>query len=132
MRVSTLVAMRELLHRRVLQQVAAGAGHHRLHHVAVLGRDGQDDHACERGLLEDPARGLDARDARHVQVHHDHVRRQLRGQLHAVLAVRRLAHHVQLLGLQQVAEAAPEELVVVDQDYADLVGLGRVIDRHPA
>ena len=70
-------AAHQLLDRRVLQQVAAGAGQDRVHHVAVLVGDRQHDDARERRDRRDLPRRLDAAHPRHVQVHDDDVGREL-------------------------------------------------------
>ena len=70
----------QLVDRRVLEQVAAGAGQDRVHHVGVLVGDREHEHARQRRDHRDLARRLDAADPRHVQVHHDDVGRDLADQ----------------------------------------------------
>ena len=63
----------QLVDGRVLQQVAARAGHDGVHHVIVVHRDWEDDDARVRRDARQLARRLDAGEARHVQVHDDDV-----------------------------------------------------------
>ena len=69
----------QILDRRVLEQVAARAREDRVHHVLLLVRDREHDHAGQRRVAADVARGLDAGHPRHVQVHDDDVGRRARG-----------------------------------------------------
>ena len=82
-------ALHQLGDRRVLQEVAARAGEDRVHHVAVLIRDRQHEHARQRRDHRDLAGRLDAADARHVEIHHDDVGRELADGVERVGAVRR-------------------------------------------
>ena len=63
-------------------------------------------------------RRLDAGDARHVQVHDDDVGRQLADEAQRRLAVVRLSGHLEALLLEEAAQPAPEEIVVVDEKHA--------------
>ena len=71
-----LDAGEELVDRRLLEQVAAGARHDRVHHVGVLVGRRQHENARERCGHRDLRRRLDAADPGHVHVHHDDVRGQ--------------------------------------------------------
>ena len=62
-----------------------------------------------------PGRGLGAADAWHVQVHHDHVGCEHAELRQRVVAGLRLPDHVDPLALEQAAETAPEQVVVIDQ-----------------
>ena len=70
-------AREQLVDRRVLQQVAAGAGQDRLQHVAVLVGDREHEHPRQGRDHRDLPGRLDAADPRHVEVHDDDVRRDL-------------------------------------------------------
>jgi hypothetical protein len=115
-------ARHDALDRRVLEQVAAGSGDDRVHHVRVLVRDGEDDHAGQRRLGGDVPGRLDPAHLRHVQIHDDDVRSCLPNEPYCLEAVGRLAEHLDArLLLEQVPEARPEEIVVVDEDDAYVV-----------
>jgi hypothetical protein len=107
--------LHQLLDGGVLHQVAAGPREDRVHHVLVLVGDRQDDDAGQRGLARHLTRRFDARHPWHVQVHHDHVRRELAHHAHGLHPVARLADDLHGLLLEQVPQAGPKEVVVVDQ-----------------
>ena len=108
----------QLVDRRVLEQVAAGAGDDRVHHVGVLVRDRQHEHAGQRREHRDLPRRLDAADPRHVQVHDDDVGRDLADGAQRLGAVVALADHLDALLLEQVAQPGPEQVVVVHEQDA--------------
>ena len=118
----------QILDRRVLQQVAARAGEDRVHHVLFLVGDREHDHARQRRVTADVARGLDAGHPRHVEIHDDDVGRREADVLQRLRAGRRLGDDLHALLLEQVPEPRPEEVVVVDEQHADRV-LGCVLDR---
>ena len=106
--------------RGVLQQVAARAGEDRVHHVVVLVGDRQHEHPRQRRDHRDLPGRLDAADARHVQVHDDDVGRELAHRFERVGAVVALAHDLDLLVVEQVAQPRAKEVVVVhEQDARD-------------
>ena len=100
-----LEPLHQLLDRRVLEQVAAGAGEDRVHHVLLLVRDREHDHARERRVAADVPRRLDAGHAGHVQIHHDDVGRGLAHVLQRLRARRGLGDDVDALLLEQVSQA---------------------------
>ena len=68
-----------------------------------------------RPLGEDRPRGLGAVQTRHVEVHRDHVGRELGGEPHGFEAVLRLAAHLEVrVGVQQARHGATHERGVVD------------------
>ena len=107
----------------VLQQVAAGAGHDGVHHVVVVDGDGQHDDAGPRRDARHLARRLDAGEPRHLQVHDDDVRRELADEAQRVAAVVGLSDDLEALFLEQAPQAAAEEVVVVDEQDAQLLEL---------
>ena len=74
-------------------------------------------------IAGDVAGRVDAAHARHVQVHDDDVGSELAHDPHGLGAARRLADDLDSLLLEQVAEACPEQVVVVDDQHAERVGL---------
>ena len=125
---AALDAAHQLLDRRVLEQVAARAGEDRVHHVVVLVGDRQHEDARERRDRRDLPRRLDAAHARHVQVHDDDVRRELAHEPERLVAVGRLADDLDALLLEQVAQAGPEQVVVVDEQDAQRSSLSPSLD----
>ena len=110
--------LQQLGDRRVLQEVAARTGEDRVHHVCVLVGDRQHEHAGQRRDHRDLTGRLDAADPRHVEIHHDHVRRQLANGSKSVRSVDALARDLHALLLEQVAQPRAEEVVVVDEENA--------------
>ena len=88
--------------------------------LVVLGEAGQGDHLRAIGCCPDLARGLDAVQPRHDQVHQHDVRSQGLRQPDALVAVAGLAHdrHVGLQ-LEEGAQALPHHLVIVHDQEAD-------------
>ena len=65
-------------------------------------------------IARDGAGGLDAVQARHADVHEHHVGAQALGKLHRLIAVARLAHHLDaVVGRQDHAEAAAHQVLIV-------------------
>src|SRR6185437_1125312 len=101
-----------------LEQVTAGAGAQRGEDRVVVVEHGQHEHLDVRTVRHDATGGLDAVQPRHVQVHDDHVRLGLPGQLDGLgpagggpgeLGVRAVG--------QQGGQAVAEQRVIVgDQD----------------
>ena len=85
---------------------------------------GEHDDACLGALLDDASGGLDAVDLRHRHVHEDHVRLELLGQVHRLLAVRCLPDHVEALVEHGSLQRLPEHPVVVGEQQSD--GFGHV------
>ncbi len=104
----------------VLVDVPGGAGPQRGDHGAVLGEAGDDEDPGPAALLLERAQRLDAVDAGHLEVHQDHVGVERAGPGDALGAVGGLADHLDVvLHLQEGAQAAADDLVVVDQQDAD-------------
>ena len=105
--------------------------------VFVLVGDRQHEHARQRGHGRDLLDRLDPRHSRHVQVHHDHVRRDLAHQPDGVGSVIGFAGDLHAALLEEVAQAGAEQVVVVDEQNADarrfgfLGGLSGLAHRPP-
>ena len=68
------------------------------------------------GESRHPPRRLDAADARHENVHQDHLGAELLGEPDGLVAVLRLAHHIDpVLLFEQRAQPFAHDLVIVDQ-----------------
>ena len=74
-------------------------------------------------IARELARGLHAGQARHVQVHDDDVGRELAHEPQRRLAVVGLAGHLEALLLEQAAQTASEEVVVVDEKHPQVLEL---------
>ena len=75
------------------------------------------------------ARRLDAAHARHVEIHHDDVGRELAHDAHRLVSAGSFADDLHSLLLEQVAEARAEQVVVVDDEHTErlcLPPLGRL------
>ena len=90
-----------------LEQVAAGTGAHRGEHrlVVVVHRQHEDGHVRRR--IDDPARRLDAVDARHVHVHQHHVGLRDRDRRDDLVAARRLADNLDVVRRSPAAPCSP-------------------------
>ena len=73
-------------------------------------------HARQGGVARDPAGRLDAVQARHPDVHEQHVRRAPLGEAHGLVSVGSLSHDLDVvLGIEQGSEPGPDEFLVVSQ-----------------
>jgi hypothetical protein len=100
----------------VLYQKAGRARAEAVEDVLVQLERGQDDHvhAVQAGLCGDPAGRLDAVQARHPDVHQQHVGLLLDGQPHRRVAVRHRTHDADVvLRVQQRREPGPDQLLVI-------------------
>ena len=88
----------------------------RVEHLVLAGRDREHQYARIRIAVDDLRDRLDAAHDRHRQVHHDDVGLELGGERNGGPAVCRLARDLEPLALEQPAEPAPEERVVVYQE----------------
>ena len=104
----------QLVDRRVLQQVAAGAGEDRVHHVGVEIGDRQHDDARERREHRDLAGRLDAVHPRHVQIHQHDLGSEIPHLPQRLGAAVRLAGDQHALLLEQAAQPRAKQVVVVD------------------
>jgi hypothetical protein len=112
----------QILRLGVLEQEAARAGPQRLVDVIVGLERGQDDdlHPGQGAVRGDPAGGLEAIDPGHPDVHQDHVGALGARQLHRLLAVDRLADHLDVsVRLEQHPEAGPDQRLVVGEEHPD-------------
>ena len=118
----------QVLDRRVLEQVAAGAGEDRVEHVAVLVGDRQHEHPGQRRDARDLPGRLDAGHPRHVQVHHDDVGGELADHRAPRPPSAASPTTYDPLLLEQVAQTCAKEVVVVDEQDAERVvpRLGRL------
>ena len=76
-----------------LQQVASCSGPHRCKDRVIVIKHRQDEDADMRGLCKDTARRLNAVDARHIEIHEDHIWLERQGFLNSFRARRGLADH---------------------------------------
>ena len=104
----------------VLEEVAPGPRLHRLKDVGVLAVHGEHDDLGLGPLLEDGLGGLHPVQARHLDVHEDHVGLGLQGVAHGLPSVLGLPHHPEVpLGLQEAFQPLAEKGVVVRQKNPD-------------
>ena len=119
----SLDALHEVLNRRVLQEVTASTREDGVHHVLLLLGDRQHDDPGERRVAAHVAGRLDTSHARHVQIHDHDVRRVLAHDLERLRPARGLADDVDALLLEQVAQTRAEQVVIVHEQDADVMGL---------
>ncbi len=119
-------AAQQLLARRVLEQVAGGAGVDRGQHVGVVAVGGEDEHADLREPVAQLADRGDAVAAGHPQVHQHHLRPAGDGERDRLDAGGRLAQHLELgvAGEDPAQPVAHDRVVVGDQqrDHAGTAG----------
>ena len=116
----------DLLGLRVLEHVARRAGLERRGDLLLLdeARHGDDLRLGELGL--DPADRRDAVHVRHQEIHQHDVRREPAGHGHALRAVGRLAHDVDVgQEVEEGAEAHPDDGVIVDEEHANALDVVR-------
>jgi hypothetical protein len=99
-------------------------------HVVVLVGDRQHQHPREWREAVDLADRLDAGHAGHVQVHHDHIGCELAHEAHGVGALACLAGDLHAALLEQVAQAGPEEIVIVDKQHANAARCPLALELH--
>jgi hypothetical protein len=85
--------------------------------VVVESGQHQHRHVLEAGARAQPATGVEAVEARHLGVEHDHVRRPAVGQRERLLAARRLRED-EAQAAQRGRGQHQVDLVVVDQQHA--------------
>src|SRR4051794_9508939 len=106
----------ELVRRRVLEQVADGARVERGRDVVAIGERSEDDDLRAAAVaVREPPRGLDAADARHLEVHEHDVRLALGAHGERLLPVAGEADDLDDVGvvLEQLADPDADDLVVV-------------------
>jgi hypothetical protein len=124
----------EFVARGVLQQIARRARLDRGERVGVGVVRRQDEHLRAGGAAGQLADGVDARAARHPQVHQDDVGVEVGGPLHGLDAVGRLAQDAESgRGLEHAAQTVPYDGMVVDDQQGDqqLVTHGGPTVREP-
>ena len=111
-----------------LSRVAAGPGEDRVEDVVVLVGDRQHEDAGERREADDLPNRLDPAHAGHVQVHHDHLGRELAHQSDRVRSRPGLADDLYAALLEQVPQPGAEQVVVVYQQDANVGGSFLALD----
>ena len=107
----------QILRRRGLEEERGGTGGECVEDVFVQLEGGEDHHARQACDL---ARGRDAVEARHADVHQDDVGALFADEVDRLLAVRRLARDLHVgLRLHDHAEACAHQRLVVGDDDAD-------------
>jgi hypothetical protein len=110
----------QLLGGGALEQEAAGSCPDRLEHPGLVVEGGQDQHPRAATLRRQLPGGLHAVQVRHAQVHEDDVGLERPALLDSLPTAPRLGHHPEVgLGLEQQAQAGPQQGVVVHQDDPD-------------
>jgi hypothetical protein len=110
----------ELVRLGVLQQVADRARVERRGDAHVVRERGEHEHRRTHAQAGDPARRLDAVDARHLEVHEHDVRLAVEGQVDRLLAVGGHADHLDVGHAgEQAVQARAYEVVVVDDEDPD-------------
>ena len=103
-----------------LVQVAHGAGLQRADRVLVLGVHREHQHADASGVLGERVQHVEPAATRQVDVEQQHVELGVAGELAQLAVVGRLADDADVAGLvQRVAQPAPDQRVVIDDDDAD-------------
>ena len=109
----------------LLEHVSGRTGHDRVEQRLVIPERGEHQAGDLRHLRPDVAAHADAVTVRQPDVEHGHVRLQGRDPGQRGFRGARLADDDDVgLGLQELSDAPPDDLMVVQQEYADLP-LGR-------
>ncbi len=109
----------QLIRACVLDEIAARTSGERLKDVLAVGGDGQNDDLNAGTRRDDPWDRVDASQARHVQVDHHHVGRQLACERDCLGAVYGLAHDGQAVTDEHAAQALAKEVVVVGEHHSE-------------
>src|SRR5215218_6114235 len=113
-------AAQELLRLRVLEEVAGGAGVEGVEDPRAIGERGEHHHLHLLPGSLDAASRLDPVEARHLEVHEDHVGVRVEGKLDALCSVGRDSDQRDVLRLlQELGEPGPQDRMVVDHEHAD-------------
>src|SRR6185312_1211927 len=111
---------RQLILRRVLQQIGFCARIHRAKNILVQIEGGQHNHARFRKFFPDRDRGFHAAHPRQPQIHQHDVRRVLPEQTDGFLAVAGFSHHLQVrLAGDERGEPFAESRMIVHQHDAN-------------
>ena len=106
------------------KQVARRPGEDRLEQRLVVGERGEDQTRSTRMKRADVATGFDAVSVLEPDIEHGDIGVERMDPSDCLLRSRRLAdHHHVPLGLEQVADATSHDLVVVEQEHGDALGL---------
>src|ERR1017187_9462283 len=104
----------------LLQQHAARSQTHRAHHIAVVFRRRQDDHAGRKSVEIHLFEYAQTILLRHAQIEQENVRLQLSEHLRTLDAVGGLAHDLDVVRhFEQLAETVAENRVVVRDQYSN-------------
>ncbi len=87
--------LEHLVRTGALREIAEGPGIQQLIRKRIVAQNRHRDYLDRRRELQDVAGGLDAADARHIDVHQHQVRRLPLDGLERILATRALAYHVE-------------------------------------
>ncbi len=114
----------EVVRADLLQEVARRPGEDRLEERLVVGERGEDETRRARMKRADVATRFDAVSVLEPDIEHGDVGVERMDPSDCLLGRRRLADDDDVpLGLEQVADAAPHDLVVVEQEHCDALGL---------
>ena len=106
--------------RRLLDQIAGGTHLQGAFDVGVVAVGGEDQDSGTGSRREDLPGGPEAVHQRHGDIHHDHVRLQLRGEGHRFATIVGFAHDGDGgIVPQQGTKALPHNQVVIDEQDGD-------------
>ena len=118
-RASSMDRGQQVLFAERLHEIAEDAGLDGARHELVLSVR-REHHDRDRSLVQDPPRGLDAVEARHLHVHDREIGLLRAGELDRLLAVARLGANLEACALEQVLEIETNDrLVFGDEDPHD-------------
>ena len=119
----------ELRRRRVLEEIARGAGAHRVEEQLGVGEGGQHDDAQLRQRRAEGARGVDAAPDRQLDVHQDEVGPESRERVRVDVAGVPVARHPEVrLRVQTLDQPVTEDRMVLhDDDPGASVGHARAL-----
>ena len=110
----------------IFEQIPVRPGADGREDFVIFAEAGQDQHLHLGVLRQDLLRGFHPIHVRHAQIQQDHVRVELRRQLHRLQAAAALPNHLHvLLHLDEQAQPLAHHGVVIHQQHTDLSFLGR-------
>src|SRR6185436_8174826 len=110
----------DLGERRSLQQITHGSRTQRAEDFLVFLKCGENDHARGRARRQYAACGIHAIDPRQSEIHQHGVRRDARGAIHGLFAIRSLADDLEIRSqAEQGAQTFTKHRLIVHQEHTD-------------
>ena len=121
----------ELVGLHVLEEVAARARAQRRDEIALVAARGEHHHRAVEPERRQPLQHGQAVELRHAEIEEHHVGGELGGEPAPLLAVADRRAHLDAPAFQELAQAAPEQRVIVDDQHAERFAVSGHESRPP-